>query len=129
MVKCLRRIWWGAANANVDGRSVGIGQSFIGIGTRKTMKTSLGKDTTMVLEGQVGYMYRGVVGDNTARVTMIGQSLSLPSEMASRNVVVASAAVTLDLSSSVALKVRGDFATGGGMNYGGGGWAGLNIKF
>ena len=93
------------------------------------MKTSLGKDTTMVLEGQVGYMYRGVVGDNTARVTMIGQSLSLPSEMASRNVVVASAAVTLDLSSSVALKVRGDFATGGGMNYGSGGWAGLNIKF
>ncbi len=119
----------GAANANVDGRSVGIGQSFIGIGTRKTMKTSLGKDTTMVLEGQVGYMYRGVVGDNTARVTMIGQSLSLPSEMASRNAVVASTAVTLDLSSSVALKVRGDFATGGGMNYGSGGWAGLNIKF
>ena len=119
----------GLANANVNGRSVGIGQSFVGIGTRKTMKISLGKDTKMVLEAQVGYMYRGVVGDSTVGVTMIGQSLSLPSEMSSRNAVLASAGISLDFSSSVALNVRGDFATGGGMNYGGGGWAGLSLKF
>lgn len=119
----------GAANASVSGRNVTIGQSFVGIGTRKTIKTSLGKNTKMVLDGQVGYMYRGAVGDDTVDVTMIGQSLSLPTEISSRNAVAVSAGVALDLSSAVTLKIRGDAAAGGGMNYVGGGWAGLSFKF
>jgi len=119
----------GAANATVNGRSVAIGQSFIGLGTRKTIKTNLGKDTNMVLDGQIGYIYRGVVGDNTAGVTMIGQSLALPTEASSRSAVALSAGVSLDLSNAVALKIRGDFAAGGGMNFVGGGWAGLSVKF
>jgi len=119
----------GAANATVNGRSVAIGQSFIGLGTRKTIKTNLGKDTKMVLDGQIGYLYRGVVGDNTAGVTMIGQSLALPTEASSRSAVALSAGVSLDLSNAVALKIRGDFAAGGGMNFVGGGWAGLSVKF
>jgi hypothetical protein len=119
----------GAANATVNGRSVAIGQSFIGLGTRKTIKTNLGQDTKMVLDGQIGYIYRGVVGDNTAGVTMIGQSLALPTEASSRSAVALSAGVSLDLSNAVALKIRGDFAAGGGMNFVGGGWAGLSVKF
>jgi uncharacterized protein with beta-barrel porin domain len=119
----------GSANATVNGRSVAIGQSFIGIGTRKTMKTRMGKDTKMVIDGQVGYIYRGVVGDDTVNVTMIGQSQLLSTESSSRNAVAVSAGVTLDLSSAVALKIRGDFAAGGGMQYGSGGWAGLSVKF
>lgn len=119
----------GSANATVNGRNVAIGQSFIGIGTRKTMKTRMGKDTKMVIDGQVGYVYRGVVGDDTVGVTMIGHSQSLPTESSSRNAVAVSAGVTLDLSSAVALKIRGDFAAGGGMQYGSGGWAGLSVKF
>ena len=119
----------GSANATVNGRSVAIGQSFIGIGTRKTMKTRMGKDTKMVIDGQVGYVYRGVVGDDTVNVTMIGQSQLLSTESSSRNAVAVSAGVTLDLSSTVALKIRGDFAAGGGMQYGSGGWAGLSVKF
>jgi hypothetical protein len=119
----------GSANATVNGRNVAIGQSFVGIGTRKTMKTQMGKDTKMVLDGQVGYVYRGVVGDDTVGVTMIGQSQSLATESSSRNAVAVSAGVTLDLSSAVALKIRGDFAAGGGMQYGSGGWAGLSVKF
>jgi uncharacterized protein with beta-barrel porin domain len=119
----------GSANATVNGRSVAIGQSFIGIGTRKTMKTRMGKDTKMVIDGQVGYVYRGVVGDDTVNVTMIGQSQLLSTESSSRNAVAVSAGVTLDLSSAVALKIRGDFAAGGGMQYGSGGWAGLSVKF
>jgi uncharacterized protein with beta-barrel porin domain len=118
----------GSANATVNGRSVAIGQSFIGIGTRKTMKTRMGKDTKMVIDGQVGYVYRGVVGDDTVNVTMIGQSQLLSTESSSRNAVAVSAGVTLDLSSAVALKIRGDFAAGGGMQYGSGGWAGLSVK-
>ena len=119
----------GAANASVSGRNVTIGQSFVGVGTRKTIKTKLGKNTKMVLDGQVGYMYRGAVGDDTVDVTMIGQSLSLPTEISSRNAVAVSAGVALDLSSAVTLKIRGDAAAGGGMNYVGGGWAGLSFKF
>ena len=119
----------GSANASVHGRNVAIGQSFVGIGTRKTMKTRMGKDTKMVLDGQVGYIYRGVVGDDSVNVTMIGQSQSLATESSSRNAVAVSAGVTLDLSSAVALKIRGDFAAGGGMQYGSGGWAGLSVKF
>ncbi len=119
----------GSANAIVSGRSVAIGQSLIGIGTRKIIKTNLGNDTKMVLDGQIGHVYRGVVGDNTAGVTMIGQSLALPTEASSRSAVALSAGVTLDLSRTVALKVRGDFEAGGGMNYVGGGWAGLSVKF
>ena len=119
----------GAANASVSGRSVAIGQGFIGIGTRKTIKTNLGNDTKMVLDGQIGYLYRGVVGDNTVGVTMIGQSLALPTEASSRSAVAVSAGVSLDLSKAVALKIRGDFEAGGGMNYVGGGWAGLSVKF
>ena len=119
----------GSANATVNGRNVAIGQSFVGIGTRKTMKTQMGKDTKMVIDGQVGYVYRGVVGDDTVGVTMIGQSQSLATESSSRNAVAVSAGVTLDLSSAVALKIRGDFAAGGGMQYGSGGWAGLSVKF
>jgi hypothetical protein len=119
----------GAANAAVSGRNVTIGQSFVGVGTRKTIKTKLGKNTKMVLDGQVGYMYRGAVGDDTVDVTMIGQSLSLPTEISSRNAVAVSAGVALDLSSAVTLKIRGDAAAGGGMNYVGGGWAGLSFKF
>ena len=119
----------GSANATVNGRNVAIGQSFVGLGTRRTLKTTLGKNTKMVLEGQVGYMYRGVVGDDTVNVTMIGQSLSLPTETSSRNAVAVSAGVTVDLSSAVALKIRGDAAAGGGINYVGGGWAGLSVKF
>ena len=117
------------ANANVNGRSVAIGQSFVGIGTKRNFQTHMGKDTKMVLDGQVGYIYRGVVGDDTVGVTMIGQSLSLPAETSSRNAVALSAGVTIDLSSSVALKIRGDFAAGGGMQYASGGWAGLSVKF
>jgi len=119
----------GSANATVNGRNVAIGQSFVGIGTRKTMKTHMGKDTKMVLDGQVGYVYRGVVGDDTVGVTMIGQSQSLATESLSRNAVAVSAGVALDLSSAVALKIRGDFAAGGSMQYASGGWAGLSIKF
>lgn len=119
----------GSANATVNGRNVGIGQIFVGIGTRKTMKTQIGKDTKMVIDGQVGYVYRGVVGDDTVGVAMIGQSQSLAIESSSRNAVSVSAGVTLDLSSAVALKIRGDFAAGGGMQYGSGGWAGLSVKF
>ena len=119
----------GAANASVGGRNVTIGQSFVGIGTRKTIKTRLGKNTKMVLDGQVGYMYRGAVGDDSVDVTMIGQSLSLPTEISSRNAVAVSAGVALDLSSADTLKIRGDAAAGGGMNYVGGGWAGLSFKF
>jgi uncharacterized protein with beta-barrel porin domain len=118
-----------SANATVNGRNVAIGQSFVGIGTRKTIKTHMGKDTKMVLEGQVGYIYRGVVGDDSANVTMIGQSQSLSTESSSRNAVAVSAGVTLDLSSAVALKIRGDFTAGGGMQYASGGWAGLSVKF
>jgi hypothetical protein len=55
--------------------------------------------------------------------------LSLPTEISSRNAVAASAGVTIDLSNSVALKIRGDAAAGGGMNYVAGGWAGLSAKF
>jgi hypothetical protein len=62
-------------------------------------------------------------------VTLIGQSLSLPTETVSRNAVAVTAGVTLDLSSTVALKIRGDAAAGGGINYVGGGWAGLSVKF
>jgi hypothetical protein len=119
----------GSANATVNGRNVAIGQSFVGIGTRKTMKTHMGKDTKMVLDGQVGYIYRGFVGDDSVNVTMIGQSQSLATESSSRNAVAVSAGVTLDLSSAVALKIRGDFTAGGGMQYGSGGWAGLSVKF
>jgi hypothetical protein len=119
----------GSANATVNGRNVSIGQSFVGIGTKRTLKTSVGKNTKMVLEGQVGYMYRGVVGDDTVSVTMIGQSLSLPTETSSRNAVAVSAGVTVDLSSAVSLKIRGDAAAGNGINYVGGGWAGLSVKF
>ena len=119
----------GSANATVNGRNVAIGQSFVGLGTRRTLKTTLGKNTKMVLEGQVGYMYRGVVGDDTVNVTMIGQSLSLPTESSSRNAVAVSAGVTVDLSNAVALKIRGDAAAGSGINYVGGGWAGLSVKF
>ena len=119
----------GAANATVNGRSVAIGQSFIGLGTRKTIKTNLGNYTKMVLDGQIGYLYRGVVGDNTVGATMIGQSLALPTEASSRSAVALSAGVSLDLSNAVALKIRGDFAAGGGMNFVGGGWAGLSVKF
>jgi hypothetical protein len=119
----------GSANATVNGRNVSVGQSFVGIGTRRTLKTTLGKNTKMVLEGQVGYVYRGAVGSDTVGVTMIGQSLSLPTETTSRNAVAVSAGVTIDLSTAVALKIRGDAAAGGGINYVGGGWAGLSIKF
>ena len=119
----------GAANANVNGRTVAIGQGFIGIGTRKTIKTQMGKDTRMVFDGQIGYIYRGVVGDTTVGVTMIGQSLVLPTEARSRSGVAVSAGVTLDLSSAVALKLRGDFEGGEGINHVSGGWAGLSIKF
>jgi uncharacterized protein with beta-barrel porin domain len=119
----------GSANATVKGRNVAIGQSFVGIATRKTMKTQVGKDTKMVLDGQVGYVYRGVVGDDSVGVTMIGQSQALATESTSRNAVAVSAGVTLDLSSAVALTIRGDFAAGGGMQYGSGGWAGLSVKF
>jgi hypothetical protein len=117
------------ANASVSGRNVTLGQSFVGVGTRKSVKTRVGKNTKMVLEGQIGYLYRGAVGDVSADVAMIGQSLSLPTEISSRNAVAASAGVTIDLSNSVALKIRGDAAAGGGMNYVGGGWAGLSAKF
>ena len=117
------------ANASVSGRNVTLGQSFVGIGTRKVLKTRVGKNTKMVLEGQIGYLYRGAVGDDSADVTLIGQSMSLPTEISSRNAVSASAGVTIDLSNSVALKIRGDAAAGGGMNYVGGGWAGLSAKF
>jgi hypothetical protein len=119
----------GAANANVNGRSVAIGQSFVGIGTQKTLQTHMGKGTKMVLDGQVGYIYRGVLGDDSVGVTMIGQSLSLPTEASSRNAVAVSAGVTIDLSSAIALKLRGDFAAGGGIQYASGGWAGLSVKF
>lgn len=117
------------ANASVSGRNVTLGQSFVGVGTRKSVKTRVGKNTKMVLEGQIGYLYRGAVGDVSADVAMIGQSLSLPTEISSRNAVAASAGVTIDLSNSVALKIRGDAAAGGGMNYVGGGWAGLSARF
>jgi hypothetical protein len=119
----------GSANATVNGRNVAIGQSFVGIGTRRIVKTTLGKDTKMVLEGQVGYLYRGTVGANTVGVTMIGQSLALPTEAISRNSVAVTAGVTIDLSSAVALKIRGDAAAGSGINYVAGGWAGLSVKF
>lgn len=119
----------GSANATVNGRNVTIGQSFVGVGTRKSIKTKLGSNTRMVLEGQVGYLYRGAVGDYTVEATMIGQSLSLPTEVTSRNAVAATAGVTIDLSSAVALKIRGDAAAGGGMKYVGGGWAGLSVSF
>ena len=119
----------GSANATVNGRNVAIGQSFVGVGTQRTLKTTLGKNTKMVLEGQVGYLYRGVVGDDTVGVTLIGQSLSLPTEAASRNAIAVSAGVTIDLSDAVALKIRGDAAAGNGINYVGGGWAGLSVKF
>ncbi|MCP9832355.1 autotransporter domain-containing protein [Synechococcus sp. HJ21-Hayes] len=119
----------GSANATVNGRNVAIGQSFVGVGTRRTLKTTLGKNTKMVLEGQVGYMYRGVVGDDTVGVTLIGQSLSVPTEAVSRNAIAVSAGVTIDLSNAVALKIRGDAAAGNGINYVGGGWAGLSVKF
>jgi len=119
----------GSANASVSGRNVTIGQSFVGVGTRKSIKTKVGKNTKLVLEGQVGYLYRGAVGDYTVDATMIGQSLSLPTEISSRNAIAATAGVTIDLSNSVALKVRGDAAAGGGMKYVGGGWAGLSVSF
>ena len=119
----------GAANATVSSRNIGIGEGFVGIGTSKTMKTTAGKNTKMVLEGQVGYMYRGTAGDDTVGVTMIGQSLSLPTEASSRNAVAVSAGVLIDLSDTVALKIRGDAAAGSGMNYAWGGWAGLSVKF
>lgn len=117
------------ANASVSGRNVTLGQSFVGVGTRKSVKTRVGKNTKMVLEGQIGYLYRGAVGDVSADVAMIGQSMSLPTEISSRNAVAASAGVTIDLSNSVALKIRGDAAAGGGMNYVAGGWAGLSARF
>ena len=60
---------------------------------------------------------------------MIGQSLALPTEASSRHAVAVSAGVTLDLSSAVALKLRGDFESGEGTNYASGGWAGLSVKF
>jgi hypothetical protein len=119
----------GAANANVNGRNVAIGQGFIGVGTRKTIKTQMGKDTKMVFDGQIGYIYRGVVGDTTVGVTMIGQSLALPTEARSRRAVAVSAGVTIDLSNAVALKLRGDFEGGEGINDVSGGWAGLSVKF
>jgi uncharacterized protein with beta-barrel porin domain len=60
---------------------------------------------------------------------LIGQSLSLPTEAVSRNAIAVSAGVTIDLSDAVALKIRGDAAAGNGVNYVGGGWAGLSVKF
>ena len=119
----------GDANANVASRNFGIGQAFVGIGTRKTFNTTMGKDTKMILDGQVGYMYRGVTGSKNVDVTMIGQSQSLPTESSDRSAVVASAAVMIDLSSAVALKFRGDVAGGGDMKLAVGGWAGLSFKF
>ena len=119
----------GDANASVSGRNVSIGQSFLGIRTQKTIKTNAGKNTKMVIDAQVGYMYRGAVGDDSVNVTMIGQSQSLPTESSSRNAVAVSVGATLDLSSAVALSIRGDFTAGGGMQYGGGGFAGLSVKF
>ena len=119
----------GDANANIASRNFGIGQAFVGIGTRKIINTTMGKDTKMVLDGQVGYMYRGVTGSKSVDVTMIGQSLSLPTETSDRSAVVASAAVMIDLSSAVAFKLRGDVAGGGDMKLAVGGWAGLSFKF
>jgi len=82
----------------------------------------------MILDGQVGYMYRGVTGSKNVDVTMIGQSQSLPTESSDRSAVVASAAVMIDLSSAVVLKFRGDVASGGGdMRLAVGGWAGLSF--
>ena len=119
----------GDANANIASRNFGIGQAFVGIGTRKIINTTMGKDTKMVLDGQVGYMYRGVTGSKSVDVTMIGQSLSLPTETSDRSAVVASAAVMIDLSSAVAFKFRGDVAGGGDMKLAVGGWAGISFKF
>lgn len=118
-----------SANATVNGQNVSIGQSFVGIGTQRIIKTTLGKNTKMTLAGQVGYMHRGAIGNNTVNVTMIGQSLSLPAEAISRNAVAVTAGVSIDLSSTVALKIRGDVAAGSGINYIGSGWAGLSISF
>jgi hypothetical protein len=48
--------------------------------------------------------------------------------MESRNIVGLSAAIQLDISSNVSLNIKGDYASGGGMSFFGGGWAGLSIK-
>lgn len=119
----------GVGNAVVSSRNVGIGQSFLGLGTSKSIKTRVGKDTKLVVDAQVGWIYRGVVGDSNVNVTMIGQSLSLPTDMVSRNAVGLTAGLSLDLASNVTLNLKGDYAVGGGMQFSGGGWAGLNIKF
>ena len=119
----------GSANATINSQQISIGQTFVGIGTKKSLKTTLGKDTKMVLEGQVGYVYRGTAGTNTVGVTMIGQSLSLPTETSNRNAVTMSAGVSIDLSKTVALKIKGEAGAGSGINYIAGGWAGIDIKF
>jgi hypothetical protein len=118
----------GTGNASVTARNVAIGQTFLGIGTRKSIDTKIGKQTKLTVEGKAGWIYRGAAGDRSVNVSMIGRSLPLPTEMESRNIVGLSAAIQLDLSSNVSLNIKGDYASGGGMSFFGGGWAGLSIK-
>lgn len=118
-----------SGNATFNTQNVAVGQSFVGIGTKKSVKTNTGKNTKINLEGQVGYLYRGTAGSQTVGVTLVGQTLSLPTETQNRNTFAATAGMSIDLSSAVALKIRADAATGDGMNYVGGGWAGLSVQF
>lgn len=118
-----------SANANVDAQRVGVGQGFVGIGIRNSTPTQANKASKINFEGQVGYLYRGAAGQDTVNVTLIDQSLSIPTATSTRNSLVMSAAVTIDLTSAVELKMKGDFGVGTGMQYAAGGWAGLSIRF
>jgi hypothetical protein len=82
-----------------------------------------------------GSFHGGVPGpvwpdeDSHSRWTEILGPRHLQTKAVSRNAFAVSAGVTIDLSDAVALKVKGDAAPDNGINYVGGGWAGLSVKF
>lgn len=111
----------GAGNAVVDSRTIGVSEANLELAARKQVGTH-------TLTGRLGYLYRTSVGDDSANVTIIGQTVAVPFFDEDRHAGYAGFDANFQLTDSASLGVGAQVTVGDDF-FGTQGNARLAIKF
>lgn len=96
------------ADAKVSSRVVQLGEMDAGLVASKALGGIL-------LSTRAGYSYRGVLGGDSATVSMIGETTSVPSFFKARGTAYLGADVSICLGGTATLRLKADAIRGGGV--------------
>lgn len=110
------------SNARVSSRDIAVSEAKVGLDVSKTVGMAR-------FTGRVGYLNRNSHGDNSVRVTMIGDTQDVPFFYQDINAVYVGAAVNINLGDRVDFNLSGNYLTGKDFENGGNVTGMLRFKY